>query len=87
MDSFTSRFAEAARGLAPEDRATLKKILEGLSAEIVRRLPSEEEAGASHASPAFPADPGTPRGIPDGPTERHRKLKDNFLKQVPRITR
>lgn len=98
MDSFTSRFAEAARGLAPEDRATLKKILEGLSAEIVRRLPSEAEAGASdasdashasyvsHVSPAFPADPGVPQGIPDGPTERHRKLKDNFLKQVPRIT-
>jgi formate C-acetyltransferase len=25
-------------------------------------------------------------GIPDGPTERHAKLKDNFLKQVPSIT-
>ena len=44
MESFTSRFAEAARELSPEDRATLKKILEGISSEIIKRLPSENGA-------------------------------------------
>lgn len=41
-----------------------------------------------HAIPASdaPAACAHGNGIPDGPTERHKLLKENFLKQVPSIS-
>ncbi len=78
-DNLNNRFADLAKDLSPEDRATLKKILEGISAEIVRQLPNISTAPSAPAS-TMPTD------VPDGPTQRHLRLKDNFLKQVPSIT-
>ena len=49
------------------------------SAEAARNLPSEEPSSCQHGSCH-----GT--GIPNGPTERHVRLKENYLRQVPSIT-
>ena len=68
LHDLSSKIAEITRGLSESDRETLRKIFEGVSAELL------QGAAASSA------------GIPDGPTERHKLLKRNFLKQVPRIS-
>ena len=71
---FSAKFAEATKELSAEERALLKKIFESIYAET-QRLSSARSAGTQHGT-----------DIPDGPTERHLKLKENFLKQVPSIT-
>ena len=68
LHDLSSKIAEITRGLSESDRETLRKIFEGVSAELL-----QSAAGSS-------------AGIPDGPTERHKLLKRNFLKQVPRIS-
>jgi len=74
LHDFTSKLAEAARQLSPEQRAALKKLFEGASAGPQPRTPQERPADARG------------HGIPDGPTQRHVLLKENFLKQTPSIT-
>lgn len=71
MQVFLQTVAEAAKNLTPAERASLRKLLNGTS--------------SSYAAPSAKAEAGAD-GIPDGPTERHLKLKANFLKQVPSIT-
>ncbi len=75
LQNFSNKLAEATKNLTPEERASLKKIFEGVSADILR---SAAVDSASHAPEKT--------GVPDGPTERHVKLKENFLKHVPSIT-
>ena len=75
LQDFSNKLAEATRKLTPEQRASLKKIFEGVSAEIQKKTPAEHPG----AAPGY-------AGIPEGPTERHVKLKENFLKQVPSVT-
>lgn len=75
LHDFSNKLAEATKNLTPEERASLKKIFEGVSAEVFKK-PVEESAPVA----AETCD------MPDGPTERHIKLKENFLKQVPSIT-
>ncbi|TWI73027.1 formate C-acetyltransferase [Desulfobotulus alkaliphilus] len=75
LQEFSNKLAEATKGLSPEERASLRKLFEGVSAEIVKGAPGVEAPAASFTT-----------GIPNGPTERHVKLKENFLKQVPSIT-
>ncbi|TYT74285.1 choline trimethylamine-lyase [Desulfobotulus mexicanus] len=75
LQEFSNKLAEATKGLSPEERASLRKLFEGVSAEIVKGAPSTVAPAAYSLT-----------GIPDGPTERHVKLKDHFLKQVPSIT-
>ena len=65
LHDLPSKIAEITRNLPESDRETLRKIFEGVSAELFQNV------AASTA------------GIPDGPTERHKLLKSNFLKQVP----
>ena len=74
LEEFSTKLAEAARNLTPEERASLKKLFEGV------------ELNAQTAAPSTGATPATGTGIPNGPTDRHVKLKENFLKQVPRVT-
>ena len=80
LHEFSSKIAEATRNLSPAERESLRKIFEGVSAEIL-----QESAHAIPASDA-PAACAHGNGIPDGPTERHKLLKENFLKQVPSIS-
>ncbi len=84
LQDFSNKLAEATKKLTPEERASLKKIFEGMSAELLQgSLPVRDSA--SSAALACIA-PGEARDVPDGPTERHIKLKKNFLRQIPAIT-
>ncbi len=73
MQAFLHTVAEAARNLSPDERASLRRLLGSVSSPI-------PQGSLSGAAPAKAA------GVPDGPTERHKKLKVNFLKQVPAIS-
>lgn len=75
LHDFSKKLAEATKNLSPAEKASLKKIFEGVSAKILQDEPcATTPAGTSDGK------------IPDGPTDRHIKLKANFLKQVPTIT-
>ncbi|MCW7753346.1 choline trimethylamine-lyase [Desulfobotulus sp. H1] len=75
LRDFSNKLAEATKNLSPDERAALKRIFEGVSAEIAKGVPSDGVAAVC-----------TGTAVPDGPTERHLKLKENFLRQVPSIT-
>ena len=78
FNNFSSKLAEVTKNLTAEERASLKKIFEGVSVEL-----SKQQKPATGNTFAF-APEG--KGIPDGPTERHVRLKESFLKHVPTIT-
>lgn len=73
---FSTKFADATKELSAEERALLKKIFESIYAETQRMAAGQGTCPEQNV--------GTE--IPDGPTQRHLKLKENFLKQVPTIT-
>ena len=75
INDFSNKLAEATKNLTPEERASLKKMFEGISSEITKAAP---------AGQAMSLTPGA--GVPDGPTERHVKLKEKFLTHVPSIS-
>lgn len=82
IQDFSSKIAEVARNLSSQEREELRKIFSG---------PSASSGTAYGAAPAYgtapsPATTHTGVGIPDGPTQRHIWLKENYLKQPPRIT-
>jgi len=69
-------FAEATKNMSADERASLMKMFEGISKEITKEAPAAPAAAACTA--------GT--GIPDGMTERQKKLKESYLKWKPTIT-
>ena len=74
---FSNKLAEATKNMSDEERASLMKMFESVSGEITKNEgPSKNNT--------YTASEGT--GVPDGITERLRKLKENFLKQVPSVT-
>ncbi len=75
---FSEKLAQATKNMSPEERASLKKMFESVSAEISKDVPAASAAPVSFAA----AGPG----IPEGPTPRHVALKETFLKHVPCIT-
>ena len=75
LHAFSTKLAEATKNLTPAERASLKKIFEGVSAELLHGAPTFDKPTAHTGS-----------GVPNGPTDRHLKLKENFLKQVPSIS-
>ncbi len=77
LQSFSNKLAEVTKNLSPEERASLKRIFEGVSAEILRDK-GVEAPTAAHAHDTC--------GIPAGPTDRHVKLKEKFLQHVPSVT-
>ena len=77
LQSFSNKLAEVTKNLSPEERASLKKIFEGVSAEILQGKDVDTHA-VSHAHDTC--------GIPEGPTDRHVKLKEKFLQHVPSVT-
>ena len=78
FNNFSSKLAEVTKNLTSEERASLKKIFEGVSVEL-----SNQQKTTTGNTFAFAPES---KGIPDGPTERHARLKENFLKHVPTIT-
>ncbi|TIH15851.1 choline trimethylamine-lyase [Marinifilum sp. JC120] len=77
LQSFSNKLAEATKNLTDTERASLKKIFEGVSAEVFKEKAEQSAAAVSCTET---------KGIPNGPTDRHVKLKENFLKQVPSIS-
>lgn len=75
LQEFSHKLAEATKNLTPQERASLKKIFEGVSAEVLKT-----------AAPVSSAPSAASGCIPDGPTERHLRLKEKFLTHVPSIT-
>jgi formate C-acetyltransferase len=75
LHDFSNKLAEATKNLTSEERASLKKIFEGVSAEVFKKPVAASAAVAAKTS-----------HVPDGPTERHVKLKERFLKHVPAVT-
>ena len=72
---FSNKFAEATKNMSTEERASLMKMFEGISKEITK-----EESAVCVASS------GAANGVPEGITERQKKLKENYLKHKPTIT-
>ncbi|MCP4115686.1 MAG: choline trimethylamine-lyase [Desulfobacteraceae bacterium] len=75
IQDFSNKLADAIKHMPEGDRESLRKMFEGVSAEMANNAP----AGNAAASTNGP-------GIPDGPTDRHLKLKETFLKHKPSIT-
>ncbi len=82
LQDFSSKLAEATKNLTPQERASLKKIFQSVSKEVLSQTSSASLGSAARTGSR--EDTGT--GIPDGPTKRHIALKENFLKQVPSIS-
>ena len=77
LHDFSSKIAEVTKNLSPEEREQLRKIFATVT------LPAQSApSAAAQSSPAAHSGPG----VPEGPTQRHVLLKENYLKQVPRIT-
>ncbi|MDR1135581.1 MAG: choline trimethylamine-lyase [Clostridiales Family XIII bacterium] len=74
---FSNKLAEATRHMSVEEREALKKAFERVAGDL------NTAPAAIYAPPGYTA---STEGIPNGPTARHVKLKENFLKQVPTIT-
>ena len=83
LHEFSSKIAEAAKTLTPSERESLRKVFAGVSEDMLRSTVQALPLDAPKAH-AAPVSDGT--GVPDGPTERHKRLKENYLKQVPSIT-
>lgn len=72
---FSKKLAEATKDLSAEDRASLIKLFEGVTKNM-------DEKDNSLNVPVGNQD----GSIPNGMTERLKKLKENYLTQVPMIT-
>jgi len=75
IHDFSNKLAEATKNMSAEDRASLIKLFENASNHIT----AEE---SNHCNENY----NDSDGIPNGITQRQRKLKENYLKHVPTIT-
>ncbi len=80
LSNISNSIAEATKNLSPEEKAALRRILQGVTERVMKAAGSAAQA----AAPA--ADPDGETGVPDGPTPRHKRLKANFLRQRPTIS-
>lgn len=76
IQDFSSKIAEVAKNLSHSEREELRKLFASMPATTT---PTQRVSAASPVS-------RTGAGIPDGPTQRHLLLKENYLNQRPRIT-
>ena len=67
--------------MTPAQRQALKRAFE----RVADQMENKEAPAAPALAPVFQAE-APAAAMPDGPTPRHVKLKENFLKQVPSIT-
>lgn len=74
IQDFTSKLAEATKNLSEEERAALIKIFEGISDKF-----DQEDVSGNCCSEKE-------NGVPNGMTERLKKLKENYMKWKPSIT-
>ncbi len=76
IHDFSNKFADATKSMSPEERTAIMKMFQGISNEL-----SNDNASTSSASQT-----STPDGVPNGMTDRLKKIKENYLKAVPTIT-
>ncbi|MCG8531814.1 MAG: hypothetical protein MI749_14285, partial [Desulfovibrionales bacterium] len=76
---FSNKLAEATKNMTPGERESLRKMFAGISAEMSKTDAAPNAAAATTGA-------AVETGIPNGPTQRHIALKENFLKQVPSIS-
>ncbi len=76
---FTNKFAAATQNLSAEDR---QKLLQAFQ-QVAMELEQEKQNKTYNASAAYTT---TETEIPNGMTERLKRLKANYMKQVPSIT-
>lgn len=79
---FSNQLAEATKNMSEEERNALIKMFNGVQDQI-GKTPETVEAPCSGG--VYEAT-GNGTSIPPGPTERILALKENFMKQVPRVT-
>lgn len=72
---FSNKFADATKNMSEQERMALMKIFEGITKEM-----AHDDAVSSVQVDVHQT------GIPNGMTERHRRLKENYLKWKPSIT-
>ncbi|MEH7075988.1 choline trimethylamine-lyase [Neobacillus drentensis] len=72
---FSVKLAEATKNMSEAERASLLKLFEGVSKNMEKEEPHHGSEGSDNDG-----------GIPDGMTERLKKLKETYLKHVPSIT-
>lgn len=75
LREFSTQLAEATKHMSPEDRNTLADMFSKVQEELATKDASDHCAVAANGTE-----------VPEGPTERLVRLKENFLKQVPSIT-
>jgi formate C-acetyltransferase len=75
IKDFSAKLSEATKDLSDEERQALVKMFSSVSNEVVKDTTSKATLVEE-----------TETEIPDDITPRLRKLKDNYLKQVPSIT-
>ena len=75
IKEFAKELSEATKDMSDEQRATVRKMFEKVADQLDAPVASAHE----HVSDDEPYD------VPDGPTDRQVRLKENFLKQVPTI--
>lgn len=73
---FANKLEEATKNLSDADRSSLKKIFENVA----------KEAFSEPMVASKPVIAPVSKDIPDGPTDRHVKLKEKFLQHVPSIS-
>ncbi|MBI9091262.1 MAG: choline trimethylamine-lyase [Desulfobacterium sp.] len=75
IQDFSNKLAETIKNMPAGDRESLRKMFEGVTAGMTNNPSAGTTVAPSHGT-----------GIPDGPTDRHVKLKETFLTHVPTIT-
>lgn len=73
---FSDKFATATQKLSAEERQLLLTAFQKVAAQL-----DAEKAAAQSFSPDV-----TETDVPDGMTDRLKRLKANYMKQVPSIT-
>lgn len=77
LREFSSQLAEATKNMTPQERDTLSKMF----AQVTNGLANQGAEVCDHTAIAYD---GTE--VPNDATPRLKRLKENFLKQVPSIT-
>ena len=70
----SEKFAAATQGMSAQERQLLMQAFE----RVTKEMEAEKKAGVAQTV--------TDDGIPDGMTDRLKRLKANYMKQVPSIT-
>ncbi len=78
---FSNQLSEATKDMTEEERNVLKKMFANVQDQLKEEPAKETVKKEDSAQPS-----GDESGIPEGPTERIKALKANFLEQKPRIT-